>query len=80
MSVAAKITWNRLQGKLDIDIVDVGSLEIESVCRDDYPDFCDAFISYGEFKDGTELNEDELDALNDEHGDLVYELAHESLY
>ena len=55
--------------------VDVGSISIDGVDTRDYPDFCDAYIEYATFKDGTPLTEDELIELGDDHPDLVNELA-----
>jgi len=52
---------------------------MEDVCRNDYPDFCDAFVAYATFLDGRELSEDEMEQLN-EHSDIVYEAACESVY
>lgn len=43
----------------------------------DYPDFCDAFISYAEWKDGTPLTDDELEKIDSE---TVNGAAYESLY
>jgi hypothetical protein len=59
--------------------VDMRSLEIDGVDRRDYPDFSDAYISYATFTDGTELNDAEIEELNSD-GDLVNELAHDSLH
>lgn len=56
--------------------VDGNSLEVDGVDSRDYPDFCDAYISYAMFTDGTELNEDQLDKLTEDNGDIVNELAH----
>ena len=55
--------------------VDLKSLEVDDVDMSDYPDFSDAYISYAEFTDGTPLSDDELDALQDQHGELAQELA-----
>jgi hypothetical protein len=60
--------------------VDMRSLEIENVDSRDYPDFSDAYISRASFTDGTDLSDQEMDQLNDEHGDLVHELAYDSLH
>ena len=60
--------------------VDMRSLEIENVDARDYPDFSDAYIGRASFTDGTDLNDQEMDQLNDEHGDLVHELAYDSLH
>lgn len=56
------------------------SVELVGVDLKDYPDFCDAYVSYAEWDDGTPLNEEELDALHDTHGDLINQLAHEAIY
>ena len=60
--------------------VDIASLQVEGVDGNDYPDFSDAYIYQASFKDGTDLNDDELNELNDQHGDLVNELAYSSLH
>ena len=59
-------------------------LEVEGVDMQDYPDFCDAFISAGcvtawddECRD---LTDEEIDYINDEHPEIAQELAHESLH
>lgn len=51
------------------------SIEIDGIDRRDYPDFCDAFISYAEYEDGTELSESELDELTENMGDYINERA-----
>jgi hypothetical protein len=60
--------------------VDRGSIELDDVHSWDYPDFSDAYISYATFTDGTPLGDDELDQFNDQYGDLVHELAYDSLH
>jgi len=60
--------------------VDMRSLEIDGVDPRDYPDFSDAYISYALFTDGSELNDEEMDQLHNDHGDLVHELAYDSLH
>jgi len=59
--------------------VDFDTLEISGVDSADYPKFCDAYFEKGYFDDGTELNDEELSNLTDEHGDLANEMAFESL-
>ena len=57
----------------------ITDIEIEGIDMRDYPDFCDAYISYAVWEDtGEELTDEELDKLNEEHSDLVNELAHEN--
>lgn len=60
--------------------VNTRSLEIDGVDRRDYPDFSDAYFSYGEFDDGTSLSDEQLEMLTNQHGDWVNELAHDSLH
>ena len=48
----------------------VTAIEFEDVDTSDYPDFCDAFISYAEL-DGVQMTEAELIELN-EDTDFVY--------
>ena len=60
--------------------VDQRSLEIDGVDSRDYPDFCDAFISYATFEDGAELSDDEMDELNDKYPEVVWDMAFQSLH
>ena len=60
--------------------VDISSLEIEDVDMKDYPDFTDAFFSYGEYSNGKEMTDEELSDFQDENMDLANELAHDSLH
>ena len=56
----------------------VTAIEFEDVDTSDYPDFCDAFISYAEL-DGVELTEAELIELN-EDTDFVYNKLMENIF
>jgi hypothetical protein len=60
--------------------VDTDSLEVDGVDMRDYPDFVDAYFSYGEFMDGSEMSQDELDHLRDKEGGLLYDKVHDSLH
>jgi hypothetical protein len=51
---------------------EIVNIDVDGIDYNDYPDFCDAFISYAEWDDGTPLSDDELDKLNDDR-ELVYE-------
>lgn len=64
---------------LDFKFIDYSSFEMEDVCRQDYPDFSDAFIAYAEFQNGIALTDDQLEVLNEE-SDIVYEAAVERVY
>lgn len=65
---------------LDGKTVDLSSLEVDGVHHWDYPDFTDAYLSYGQFTDGTELSDEQLEKLQDEHSDLASNLAHDSMF
>jgi predicted NAD/FAD-binding protein len=54
-------------------------LEIDGVDSSDYPDFCNAYFSSGCYEDGTPLTDDELNKLTDLAGDVVWEMAFDSL-
>jgi hypothetical protein len=60
--------------------VDVASLSVEGVDPRDYPDFCDAYLIGGTYMDGTPLTDNEMDDLTDKYGDVVNEMAFNSLY
>jgi hypothetical protein len=60
--------------------VDVNSIEIEDVDPRDRPDFSDAFVAAASFKDGIPLSDEECEQLTQERGDIVNDLAHESLH
>ena len=62
-----------LNGKKVVD------LEVDGVDSGDYPDFCDAYFSSGCYEDGTPLTDDELNQLTDLAGDVLFEMAFESL-
>lgn len=60
--------------------IDHGSIEIEGIDMNDYPDFVDAFIGAANFEDGTPLTDEELNQLNDEMADEIHDLAYQSLF
>jgi hypothetical protein len=65
---------------IDLDVVDLSSLQIEGIYMDDYPDFCDAYFSEGHKLDGTKLTDEELDKLTDDFPDTVHEMALNTIY
>ena len=65
---------------MNIEKININSLVVEDVYMRDYPEFCDAYISYAETVDGRELTEEELEALTIERHDLVLEAAHQSIW
>ena len=46
-------------------------LHFDGIDTKDYPDFCDSYISGGEY-DGRELTEEEIEYLNEHHSTFVY--------
>lgn len=64
---------------LDINDLDVNTVEMDGVDPSDYPDFADIYVTYACWKNGTELLEHELDMLNNSYGHLLAEIAFESL-
>ncbi len=56
-------------------------VELSDVDPSDYPDFCDAHISYAVWSDtGEKLTENELEELNNENSDVINQLAFEYYY
>jgi len=55
-----------------LELHKITDVEIEGIDIKDYPDFCDAFISYGYYK-GRDLTELELDYINDFRTEFVQE-------
>lgn len=58
--------------------VNVGSVEIDGIDTEDYPDFVDAYIAAAEYEDGTPLTDEELVQFQEENYDLVSELIHDN--
>ena len=75
-SVVNEANYIKFKGKK----VDISSLEMEDVDMKDYPDFSDAFFSYGEYSNGKEMTDEELSDFTDDNPDLANELAHDSLH
>jgi len=73
-----KLTKNAKLLKEEVSLngkpVNIGSIEIEGIDRNDYPDFVDAYITYAEYEDGTPLTDEELMSLEDENYGLTGEL------
>ena len=58
--------------------VDIKSIEVD-FDRRDVPDFT-AYATYAEFTNGVELTDNELDILDNEYGDVLYDIAYESYF
>lgn len=64
---------------MDINTINLYTVEIDGVDPRDYPDFVDSYISYAEFKNGEILTSEELDELNDLYPEIAQERAFETL-
>ena len=64
-----------------MDLSNIIDVDVDGIDTGDYPDFCDAFITYAVWKDTlTELTEEELTELNETHPDFVYECVIDRLF
>ena len=54
-------------------------MEFDGIDWNDYPDFCDAYCIGAMYGD-REMSDDELDELNENHWDFVYEQMFNNLY
>lgn len=57
--------------------INIKLIEIENVLMFDYPDFCDAFISYAETNDGKVLTDEELEELTENNPGFINETIFE---
>lgn len=53
------------------------NVEVDGIDTRDYPDFCDAYVTYAEYEDGTPLTEEELDNLPH---DVIYDYVIDYLF
>jgi hypothetical protein len=67
---------NIMQPKLDLSQVDMDSIELDGF-GSDYRDIDGVYIVSAQFLDGTELNDDELEELQDQIQDEIYDRAME---
>ena len=64
---------------LDYDSIDLGSLEVDGIDYRDAPEFSDAYFSDGSHKDGTPLEDWELEALTGDY-DLLNQYVVNKVY
>jgi hypothetical protein len=60
--------------------VDTATITVDGIDRRDHPDYVDAYFSYAEFTDGTELSDEELEQLGDENHELLYQMIIDDLF
>ncbi len=63
--------------KLDFKKID--NLEFDGIDFSDYPDFVDAYLVSADY-DGEEMTEEQIDYINDEYRDFVYEQVYDSIF
>lgn len=54
------------------DTMELKNVELDGINGGDYPDFCDAYVTYAEHPDGTPLTDKELDDIP---RDVIHELV-----
>lgn len=64
---------------MNIEAVDLVSLEVDGLDMKDYPDFCDAYFSAGYYLDGTKLADEDLEELSNDR-ELVHQAVIKELY
>jgi hypothetical protein len=62
-----------------IDLTRIDNVKVAGIDTHDYPDFCDAYIEAADY-DGIPMSEKQLDELNNEHSEFVYESVMKQLY
>ena len=60
--------------------INFDSLQVDGIDTRDYPDFCDAYFSHGEYEDGEEMSDEALQELTEENSDLLYDKIIEIIY
>ena len=61
-----------------MDYTKIDNIEVDGIDTNDYPDFCDAFISSADY-DGKAMTDAELDLLNEDY-EFVNEQVQKHLF
>ena len=61
---------------MNYDLID--NIEVDGIDTNDYPDFCDAFISSADYN-GVEMTDEQLEALNEDY-DFVHDCVYNQLF
>lgn len=62
-----------------LDLTKIDNIQMGDVNLSDYPEFSDAFIESADYN-GVEMTQAQLDFLNDNHQEFVYDNAYQSIY
>ena len=63
-----------------MNLNEIVNVQIDDVDASDWPDLCDAYICSADWMDGVPLTDEELDILNSDYPDFVYNQAVNSLF
>ena len=64
---------------MKIDLSKIDNMDFDGLNFDDYPDFADLTLCSADY-DGKEMTEDQIDYVNENHYEFVYDSAYSSLY
>ncbi|MCH6575279.1 MAG: hypothetical protein IH795_08760 [Bacteroidetes bacterium] len=62
-----------------MDLTKIDNIIIGGIDHSDHPDYVDSFIESCDL-DGIEMNDEELDYLNENHADFVYDAVLNFIY
>jgi len=62
--------------KLDYSLID--NIQVDGIDTNDYPDFCDAYISSADY-DGVSMTEEQIEELNEDY-DFVRQAVDDHLF
>ena len=63
----------------ETNLKDIDNITFEDIDMKDYPDFCDAYVSSADMN-GWPMSQEELNDLNENYGEWVYEKLIEYLF
>ena len=64
---------------MELDLNEIDNIKVDGIDTKDYPDFCDSYIASADYK-GVEMTEEQIDNLNDNYGDFVYDAVIDHLF
>ena len=64
---------------MNIDLTKLTELEFDGIDHNDYPDYCDAFLSYAYYID-RKLTDEEIDYINDNHCEFINENIYDYIF
>lgn len=58
--------------------VETATIEVAGIDHHDYPDYADAYVTGAQYADGEDLSDDDLELLQDQYPDVIYDVIAES--